>query len=285
MTSPVHGPRSTVRPKSTVHSRTRRDSVWLNGRIVPASKATVAATDPAVQHGLGVFEVTRAYDGVPYLLDRHLARLRRSAEAFGLKVPSSDAALTRGAADLLATLRLKSAYVRIVLTGGEELMILASPLPEIPEAWYRDGTPVDFAPWRRDPRGPLFGHKTLNYLENVLTRERARAKGMADVLFLSTDGHVLEGTVSNLFIVSHGRLQTPALEGILPGVTRGEVMRLAKEMRISVEEAHLLPKDLVRADEAFLTNALIEVMPISRVGRFEFGPPGPVTRRLAAAYR
>jgi branched-subunit amino acid aminotransferase/4-amino-4-deoxychorismate lyase len=259
--------------------------IWFNGRIVPASSATVAATDPAVQHGLGVFEVTRAYDGVPYLLDRHLARLRRSASRFGLKVRTTDAALARGAEDLLEAGRLKSAYVRIVLTGGGALMILATPLPRIPASWYSEGAAVDFAPWRRDPAGPLFGHKTLNYLENVLTRERARSTGLADLLYLSTEGHVLEGTVTNVFMVSGGRLRTPALEGILPGVTRDEVMRLAREMKIPVDEAHLLPKDLLAADEAFLTNALIEVMPVSRVGRFVIGGPGRLTSALASRYR
>lgn len=259
-------------------------NVWIDGRIIPARRATVPALDSAVQIGSGLFEVMRAYDGVPFLLDRHLARMRTSAKLFGLRFRPSDATLEKAALALLKSNKLKSAYVRLVLTGGGTFMILAKPLPVITKSWYEKGAAVDYAPWRRDARAPLYGHKTLNYLENVLTRERALAKGLADVLFLSMDGSVLEGCVTNVFLVSRGRLVTPALEGILPGVTRGEVIRLARSMKIPVIERRVLPRDLERADEVFLTNALIEVLPVSRVGKRRIGPPGPVARSLRAGY-
>ncbi len=257
-------------------------NVWLNGRILSSDKAAVSALDPAVQIGFGLFETMRAHDGAPHLLDRHLARMRRSARRFGLKMRWSDAAIDRGARALLRG--MPDAYLRLVLTAGGAFLIKAGKRPAIPAAWYRRGAPVDFAPWRRDPRAPLFGHKTLNYLENVLTLDRARAKGVADLLFLSVDGRVLEGCVTNVFLVSKGRLATPALKGILPGVTRDEVMRLAKRLKIPAEERDLTPRDFDRADEAFLTNALIEVLPISRVGSRRLGPPGPVTRALMARF-
>lgn len=257
--------------------------VWIDGRIT--DRATLSALDSSVQIGLGLFEVLRAYDGVPFLLDRHLARMRKSARHFGLQLRWSDASIERGVISLLRALKLKSAYVRLVLTAGGSFLIRAATLPAIPAKWYREGAAVDYAPWRRDPGAPLYGHKTLNYLENVLTLARARAKGLADCLFLSMDGRVLEGCVTNVFLVKGGRIQTPALEGILPGVTRGEVIRLARSMSIPVEERRLMPRDFERADEVFLTNALIEVLPISRVGSRRIGPPGPVTRSLMAGYR
>ena len=259
--------------------------VWIDGRIVPESRATVSALDPAVQYGLGVFEVTRAYDGVPFLLDRHLSRMRKSARHFGLSIRWKDAAIERGARSLLSDVGLKSAAVRLVQTAGGSFMITASKLTSIPAQWYRLGAAVGYASWRRDLRAPLYGHKTLNYLENVLTREFARAKGLADVLFLSTEGLVLEGTVTNVFLVSRGRLQTPALHGILPGVTRNEVIRLAKSLRIPVQEKVLTPRDVESADEVFLTNALIEVLPVSRVGSRRIGRRGALTQRLMTEYR
>ena len=259
--------------------------VWINGRIMPADKATVPALDPAVQIGSGLFEVMRAYGGAPFLLDRHLARLRRSARHFGFRVPCSDAAFTNGVRALLRANRLKSAYVRLVLTGGGTFMVRAEPLPRVPAAWYRAGARVDFARWRRDPRAPLYGHKTLNYLENVLTREQGFTKGLADLLFLGLDGRVLEGCVTNVFLVKDGKLHTPALEGILPGVTRGEVIRISKSLKIPVEERRVLPRDLERADDVFLTNALIEILPVARVGRRRIGWPGPITKTLMAGYR
>jgi branched-subunit amino acid aminotransferase/4-amino-4-deoxychorismate lyase len=260
-------------------------SLWINGRIVAADRATVPALDPAVQIGSGLFEVMRAYEGEPFLLDRHLARLRRSARTFGFRVRPTNTAIGRGVRGVLRANKLREAYVRLVLTEGGSFMIRASPLPPVPAVWYRKGAAVEFAPWRRDPRAPLYGHKTLNYLENVLTLARAREKNLADYLFQSIGGPVLEGCVTNVFLVSRGRLQTPALEGILPGVTRGVVIGIAKALKIPVHERSLMPRDFERADEVFLTNALIEVLPISRVGKWSIGPPGPVTSALSRDYR
>lgn len=262
-----------------------KHSLWINGRIVAADRATVPALDPAVQIGSGLFEVMRAYGGEPFLLDRHLARMRRSARAFGFRVRPTDSAIVRGVRGLLRANKLREAYVRLVVTGGGSFMIRALSLPPMPAAWYRKGAAVEFAPWRRDPRAPLYGHKTLNYLENVLTLARAREKKLADYLFQSVGGHVLEGCVTNVFLVSRGRLQTPALEGILPGVTRGTVIALAKSLKIPVDERPLLARDFERADEVFLTNALVEVLPITRVGVHRIGDLGPVTVSLGAAYR
>jgi branched-subunit amino acid aminotransferase/4-amino-4-deoxychorismate lyase len=259
--------------------------IWLDGRIVPADRATVSALDPAVQYGLGVFEVTRAYDGEPYLLDRHLARMRRSARSFGLRIGPTDTDIARGARSLLRALKMESANVRLVQTGGGKFMILATPLPALPAAWYRRGAAIDFTPWRRDPLAPLHGHKTLNYLENVLTRERARARGLADCLFLSMDGRVLEGCVTNVFLASKTHLATPTLKGILPGVTRNVVINLARSLGLVVDECLLRPRHFETAEEVFLTNALIEVLPVSRIGSHRIAAPGPMTKALASAYR
>jgi branched-subunit amino acid aminotransferase/4-amino-4-deoxychorismate lyase len=128
-------------------------------------------------------------------------------------------------------------------------------------------------PWRRDPRAPLAGHKTLNYLENVLAHEDAIKRGCADALYVGLRGNLLEGCVTNLFLVVKGKLITPRLgQGILPGITRKVVMELVK-----VREREVQVKELRKADESFLTNALIEVLPI--------GKPGPITRKVAGAYR
>jgi branched-subunit amino acid aminotransferase/4-amino-4-deoxychorismate lyase len=259
--------------------------VWIDGKVIPENRATVPALDPAVQIGSGLFEVMRAYDGAPLLLDRHLARMRRSARMFNFRLPHGDLTLKRGVIALLRANRLRNAYVRLALTGGGTFMIRAEPLPRVPAAWYRQGAAVDFASWRRDPAAPLYGHKTLNYLENVMTLALARSRGFADYIFLSMDGSVLEGCVTNVFVVSRGHVRTPNLVGVLPGVTREQVLILAASLGLRAEERNLVPRDLERADEVFLTNALIEVLPISRVGTRRIGPPGPITRSLMAAYR
>ena len=262
----------------------KANRVWLDGRIVPALRARVSILDPAVQIGSGLFEVTRAYNGVPFLLGRHLQRMRRSARHFGLKLRWSDAAIERGALALLRALRLKDAYVRLVLTEGGTFLIRATPLPKIPAAWYRRGAAIDYAPWRRDPKAPLFGHKTLNYLENVLALAQARRKGLADMLFLGLDGRVLEGCVTNVFLVLDGRLVTPSLDGILPGVTREVVIELVTSLGFLVEERRILPRDLERADGVFLTNALVEALPVALVAGRRIGSD-PVIEIVRDCYR
>ncbi|MHC4607922.1 MAG: aminotransferase class IV, partial [Planctomycetota bacterium] len=138
-------------------------------------------------------------------------------------------------------------------------------------------------PWRRDPRSPTYGHKTLNYYENMLARWDARKRGAIDALLLGTNGEVLEGSASNIFLVKRGRLVTPALgAGILPGVTREVVLKLA---RIPCAQRTVRVQELLNADEVFITNALIEVVPIVKVDRRRIGPPGPVTRELAVSYK
>jgi len=260
-------------------------NVWINGNIVTVDKATVSALDPAVQIGFGLFEVMRAYGGEPFLLDRHVARMRRSARRFGMRIGYGDAAIDRAARALLKANRLEDAYLRLVQTAGGSFMIRATPPPRVPAAWYRRGAAVGFAEWRRDPRAPLFGHKTLNYLENVRTLERAHREGLADLLFQGLDGRVLEGCVTNVFLVKGGRIRTPALEGILPGVTRAAVLEIARSLEIETSEGRVMPHDLERADEVFLTNAMIEVLPVSRVGSRRIGAPGPVTKSLMPGYK
>jgi len=105
------------------------ERVWIDGRIVPSSRAFISALDPAAQIGLGLFDVARAYGGVPFRLDRHLARMRRSARRFGLRIRWTDTAIVRAVQKVLRANRLKDAYIRLVQTGGGSFMIRATPPP------------------------------------------------------------------------------------------------------------------------------------------------------------
>lgn len=252
--------------------------LWLNGKVLPADRARISVTDPAVAIGYGLFEVTRAYHGVPFRFRDHLARMRRSARRFGLRMPYPSKRLEDHVRELCRRNRLPDAYVRVTLTAGGATILRTRPLEAIPAAWYRKGARVEISKFRRDPAGPLYGHKTLNYLENVLTREGARRRGAADSIFLGPRGELLEGCVTNVFLVKRGRLVTPSLANrILPGVTRKVVLELAAKAAVPVEERIVRVRELKEADEAFLTNALVEILPVARVG--------PITTRLADAYR
>ena len=245
--------------------------VWLDGEFLPEEKASLPATDPGLLHGRGLFETIRAYDGVPFRLADHVERMRQSADQF--KVPFRPPDLGPVIGKLCERNEAPDASVRITLLGKGALLVTARRREPLSAEWYERGAEVMIAPWRRDTRAPLTGHKTLSYLENVLTHEEALRRGCADALFVGLKGELLEGCVTNIFLVMKGKVVTPRLDqGILPGVTRRVVMEIAK-----VKERRVLLKELWKADEAFLTNALIEVLPIV--------PLGPVTRKLMAAYQ
>ena len=243
--------------------------VWLDGSFLPGKQATIPATDRGFLHGRGLFETLRTYRGIPFRIRDHVARMSASAAHF--KIPFKKRDLDPAIRELCRRNRLDDAAVRITLSAEGRLLITARPLQPTPREWVEKGAEVMVVPWRRDARSPLAGHKVTSYLENVLTHDEALQRGCADALYVGLRGELLEGCVTNVFLVVKGKLVTPRLGGILPGITRQVVMELAK-----VKERTVRLKELWKADEAFLTNALIEVLPI--------GKPGPIGRKIAHAY-
>jgi branched-chain amino acid aminotransferase len=247
-------------------------TVWLDGTFVPESSALIPATDRAFLHGRGLFETLRTYGGVPFRVGDHVSRMKASARTFGFPLPRAGAHVDAVIRTLCRRNRIPDAAARLTLSADGRLLITTRPRRPLPPSWYRNGAKVDVVPWRRDARALLAGHKVTSYLENVLVHDGALKRGCADALFLGLEDEILEGSVSNIFLVIRGKTVTPKLPGILPGVTRKVVMELEK-----VQERTVHLRELRTAGEVFLTNALIEVLPI--------GEPGPVTLRIAERYR
>ena len=245
-------------------------TLWLDGSFLAEDKAMVRATDRGFLHGRGLFETLRAYGSVPFRLADHLARMASSAERF--KIPFKSPQLEPVIRELCLRNQCEDASVRVTLSADGHLLVTARKHRPVPPAWYEKGAEVMVAPWRRDARAPLVGHKTLNYWEGILTHEEAAERGCADALYVGLRGELLEGCVTNVFLVVKNKLITPALPGVLPGVTRKVVMEIAR-----VKERRVRLKELWKADEAFLTNSLVEILPITR--------PGLLTRRIMEAYR
>jgi branched-chain amino acid aminotransferase len=263
-------------------------TVWINGALLADSDAMVSVFDHGLTTGDGVFETIKVVAGVPFALTRHLERLRRSAA--GLRLPSPDLAMLRaGVVHLLASAgQPDRARLRITVTGGasplgserggDGLTVMAA-LGD----WPARGASCDVvtAPWPRNEHGALAGLKTTSYAENVLALGYARERGGSEAIFANTAGNLCEGTGTNVFVVSGGRLLTPPLSaGCLAGVTRGLV----------IEWAGAVPEDLPAgalgaADEAFLTGTTRDVQPIRAVNGVPLpATPGPVTRRAAEVF-
>lgn len=276
--------------------------VYLNGRFVPKNEALVSVFDHGYLYGDGIYETLRAYRGTLFLLDRHLDRLRRSAELIGLRLPLSLPEIGAALADAIAVNNLDEAYVRIQISRGPgdigldpalcpvpTMVIVAKPFTAYPPAYYERGVQAAVVATRRNhPLALNPAAKATNFLNNILAKMESLAAGAYEGIMLNWEGRVAEGTISNVFVVKAGVLRTPALDvGILEGVTRGLTLSLAAELGIPVLEDAFDPGELLSADECFLTNSTSEIMPVTSVdGRtIGDGRPGPVTKRLHDAYR
>jgi branched-chain amino acid aminotransferase len=276
--------------------------VSVNSRLQPAAKARISIFDRGLLYGDGVFETFRIYDGRPFRFQDHWRRLQRSTRSIGLRLPHPAGWFRRQIDALLRANRLSNALVRLTLTrgvgpvgleppaaGAPTIMLFARPFTGYPATMYQRGLAVIIASMRRPPPSatPPYA-KSLSYLGGILAKREAVRHGADDAILLSVDGHVCEGTTSNLFFVRAGTLYTPAPKtGLLEGITRQVVLELAKSRRIPVRQGLFLPKRLWAADELFLTNTSYEIMPVVRVNRRRIGAgrPGPLTRRLHHAFQ
>jgi|SRR5690606_32569795 4-amino-4-deoxychorismate lyase len=278
--------------------------VAVNGMLVEKERAVVSVFDHGFLYGIGLFETMRTYGGAPFLLDRHLARLADGCRRLGIRHEPDEGEVRRLIRRLLDANGLKDGIVRLSVSAGEGplglpegpyespvTVIFCKPLPPVPAS-----RPLQLLRLRRNTPEGSVREKSFHYMNNVLAKRELStypwAAG-AEGLFLDAAGRVAEGVVSNVFFAAGGVLHTPSAEtGILPGVTRGEVLRLAAEDGIEAREGLYGVDDLWRANELFLTNSVQELVPVHAVydetGAVRWrwsGKPGPLTERLKAAYR
>lgn len=275
--------------------------VYLNGALVPRGEARLSSLDRGFLYGYGLFETMRSYGGRVFRLDRHLARLMSSAEKLGLVSELDPADLERAIYETLEANKLADARIRLTVSAGEgerrlapptsgkaTIMVVAEKLVPPPPQVYEDGVRAAIVSPRPNSRSSLSQIKSLNYLNSLMAHSEALALGADEAIMLNERGFVAESSISNIFLVVSGKLLTPSLEsGILPGITREAVLGLAHALGIEAVEGEIPPSDLLRADEAFLTNSVREIVPVVMVDgkAIGSGKPGEVTRRLIAAYK
>ena len=275
--------------------------VFLNGEIVAEEAARVASGDRGLLLGDGLFESLRAYRGKVFRLAAHLARLRASADFLRLSVPCADERIAGSISELIRLNACAEAYVRITLTRGASarglrldgqgpatLLIHVRPIAPYPAEQYRHGAKLILSTVRQNSANPLARHKTLSYLLYLLARQEATDAGANGALLLNELGQVAEESAANIFLAREGKLITPPAHcGLLPGIARAVVMELARAQGIALEERPAPAAELFDAEELFLTNSLMEVMPVRQVDRraLPHKAPGPVTARLMQAYR
>lgn len=278
------------------------DTVFLNGTFVPMRDAKVSVLDRGFLYGDGVFETMRAYGGSVFKLEEHVRRLLAALKIVRIPAPYGAASFSGHVKRAIRRNRAQEAYCKLMVTRGAgptgigidyrqkpTVVIFVKPLGTMPEAIWHNGVRVDISRIRKNEYSVSSGLKTLNYLDNILARDRIRRDGCFEALLLNSKGYVAEGTTSNVFIRTKNKVLTPpGTEGLLPGITRQVVIGLLRRyFKTGIAERHISPSMLKGADEVFLTNSILEIVPVVRVGRRPIGQgvPGMLYKILHALYR
>ncbi|MBI5416232.1 MAG: aminotransferase class IV family protein [Candidatus Omnitrophica bacterium] len=258
--------------------------LWLDGKLVAAKPTLLESLTPGVLKAKGVFETMRVANGKAALLAAHLKRMSRGLKVLDLTPPKSFSTIPENIPRLLKVNRLKNARARLMVwqkNGRVHAAIIAEPLSPPTARQYKEGFKAMLTNGhRRQTPVPV---KSLDYAIFRKSLRKPRAAGFDEALLLNSKGELVEGSRANIFLVKDNVLLTPPVKsGCLPGIMRQAVLDRARGLKIRCRLRPLQPRDLFEADEAFVTNALLGVMPLTRLGSKPIGTgkPGPVTRRL-----
>ncbi len=271
--------------------------VYINGKFYEKEDAKISVFDHGLLYGDGVFEGIRCYNGKVFEIRAHIKRLYDSAKAIRLQIPMTPDELESVIYETLRINELSNAYIRVVVTRGvgtlglsptktsdPQVIVITDHITLYPEEMYKNGMAVVTASTIRNHPNALSPRvKSLNYLNNILGKIEALDAGVPEAIMLNHLGFVAECTGDNIFIIKADILFTPPPEaGILEGITRNLVIKLAKEEGIEVIEQNLTRYDLYAADECFLTGTAAEVIPVTKIDGREVGDGkvGPITKKL-----
>jgi branched-chain amino acid aminotransferase len=292
--------------------------VWLNNNFVDENSANISLRDAGLLHGAGVFTTMRAHGGKVFQMAAHLQRLRDSSEVLFIPLSYKDDVLAQAAAELLARNELSDARLRLTVTRGTviqdplhgmrvepNVFLTATQFEPYPVEYYQRGLTVALLDEQKlNPYDLQAGHKTLDYFSRLAALREANRRKAGEALWFNVHNYLQSASVSNVFLVENGKLVTPptaeelrdpivageipySRSNVLPGITRAAVMALAREAGMEVQTAAVDVGRLLEAQELFLTNSIMGVMPVCRIEQKALGDdrPGPITLRLANALR
>lgn len=275
--------------------------IYLNDKLVLGNEAKISPYDHGFLYGHGLFETMRVYNGKVFCQAEHLKRLEASGKVLDWGEWFDADKLASAIDQTLQQNRLKDASIRLTVSRGigtshpdprscgqMTVVIFASPLKPLGSEVYEHGWKIVTAKIQRNLTSPLCALKVANYLDNILAKTEARERGANEALLLNTRGSVAEGTLCNIFFVREGKLITPDMtSGLLPGITRATILKIADQAGIKVEERQVYPEELLGITEMFITNSLLEIMPVTIFDERAVGDgcPGNMTRFLQLEYK
>ena len=276
--------------------------VYVNGEILDEDKAAISVFDRGFLYGDGLFETMRSYEGVIFRLGDHLNRLYSSMKSLKIRQRLSNKETEKAVYKLLHVNNLKDASIRMTVSRGisrhrgfsisqneiASMVISAAKFLPRPVKFYERGIKADVAHFRRNSRSFSSNFKVLNYLDSIIARSEATSEGSFETIFLNESDYVCEGSVSNIFMVKGNRSMTPSIDcGVLPGITRKAVLELAPYAGLATQEARFTEGQLKDSEEVFVTNSLIEIIPVAKIDdrRIGNGGVGAVTRKIQDLYK
>ncbi len=272
-------------------------SIWIDGEFVPWQEAKIHILTHTLHYGSGVFEGERAYNGKIFKMTEHHQRLHDSAGMLDFKIPYGVEELNQAAENLLKLNNLSNAYLRPVAWYGPETLSVSSLRNSVHvaiAAWKWDsyfpadhkGIKLMWGKWIRPAptMSPVQAKANGQYIISTLSKNKAELLGFHDALMLDYRGYIAECTGANVFMVKNGILYTPIADCFLNGITRKTIIELARTSHIPLVEKHILPPEILLADEVFVTGSAAEVQPVIQIGEQEF-EQGSITQFLAGKYR
>lgn len=268
--------------------------VYINGKLVDESDAKISVFDRGLLLGEGLFETMRAYDGDIFMLDRHLDRLIEGAKTLGFGGMPGRETLSSACTNVMSANALDNARLRITLTGGPmnttepTVIITALPYAGYDRVLYERGMSAITLRGFRMSGSLMHNIKSTSYLSSVIAKQKASASGCDEAILVNEFGNIVEGSYTNIFGSRDGVIYTPPVsDGLLPGVTRECIIDIANRAGYALFQQSIRADEILSMDELFLTNSLMEVMPVSIVdgSTIGVGHPGPITTDLMAAYK
>ena len=270
-------------------------TVYINGLFTPLRNAKISILDRGFCYGDGLFETLRASNGQIFYIQQHIDRLFDSLQQVLIELPMTRLELTKAVKETLARNKYKNAIIRLMVTRGDTesniqidskihptLVINIRPFTPLPKVAYKKGIRVMLFQERANlVNGLSLRLKSCNYLSNILIKEFSNKKNYTEGVVVDPDFGVTEGTTSNIFIVEQGQIKTPPLSPyVLPGITRQVVLEIARDHKIPFIEEKITADELIYADEVFITNSCIEIVPVTQVNSNFIGlkKPGILTR-------
>lgn len=259
----------------------------LNGKMLK-DEESISPLSEGFMFGYGVFETLKIIEGKIIFFDDHLERLIKGCETLGIKVEVSHQQIKKDSYRLLKANDMKNDVLKILYSKNKDDVYLLLTTRQNPytEEDYKKGFKLTISDIRRNQHSILPYIKSNNYIENLIENKKAKEKGFNEVIFLNTDNFMAEGSVSNIFWIKDGEVFTPSVDcGLLPGIVREKVILCSNNIGLKVNEGKFSEEELIKSDEVFITNSIMDIMPVSSILNNEYSiNENNITKSIIESY-